>query len=69
MKTYCEGTDCKKRDTCAKHRVVENEWYEYIDWSTYGGGNYWTDSEGKSYCETWFDCGDNGNYKLYTEVI
>ena len=69
MKTYCEGSNCKKRDTCAKHRVGSDEWYEYIDWSKHGGGNYYTDSEGKRHCETWFDCGDNGNYNLYTEVI
>ena len=68
MKTYCEGTNCAKRHTCAKHRTVEDEWYEYIDWSTYGGGHYCTDAEGNSHCETWTDCGDDGNYKLYERV-
>lgn len=68
MKTYCEGSNCKKRDTCAKHCIKGKEWCYYIDWSKYGGGHYWTDGEGKSHCETWFDCGDNGNYRLYEKV-
>ena len=69
MKTYCEGTNCKKRATCAKHQVKDTEtWYEYIDWSTYGGGHCWTDAEGNSHCETWTDCGDAGDYKLYEEI-
>ena len=68
MKIYCEGTNCKKRDTCAKHQAEENVWYEYIDWSTYGGGHYWTDAEGNNHSETWWNCGDNGNYKLYERV-
>lgn len=69
MKTYCEGTNCAKRHTCAKHHAVEDEWYEYIDWSTYGGGHCWTDAEGNSHCETWTDCGDAGDYKLYKECL
>ena len=68
MKTYCEGTHCKKRDTCAKHHMAPDEWYEYIDLSKHGGGRYWQDSEGNNYCETWFDCSDEGNYKLYEEA-
>ena len=68
MKTYCEGTNCKKRDTCAKHHMEPDKWYGYIDWSKHGGGSYWQDNEGNNHCETWFDCGDDGNYKLYEEV-
>lgn len=70
MKTYCEGSHCKKRNTCIKHQIKNTEaLYEYIDWSTHGGGQCWRDGEGKNHCETWFDCGDDGNYKLYTEAI
>lgn len=68
MKTYCEGINCKKRDTCSMHRVVKDEWYEYIDWSMYGGGHFYIDEVGNSHCETWADCGDDGNYKLYQEL-
>ena len=46
MKTYCEGANCKKRNTCAKHHMMPDKWYEYIDWSKHGGGSYWQDSEG-----------------------
>ena len=70
MKTYCAGMNCKKRTTCARHQVKDTEtWYEYIDWSNYGGGHCWTDGDGNSHCKTWVDCGDDGNYKLYEEVI
>lgn len=69
MKTYCEGVNCKKRDTCLKHHVKDTKSvYEYIDWSNYGGGHLWADAEGNSHCETWTDCGDDGNYKLYEEA-
>lgn len=70
MKTYCEGSNCTKLNTCAKHQVKNMEiCYEYIDWSTYGGGRYWTDAEGNSHCETWTGCGSAGDYKLYEECI
>ena len=70
MKTYCAGIHCKKRDTCAKHQVKDTEsFYEYIDWSKYGGGQYWQDRFGNYHCETWVDCGDGGNYKLYEQEI
>ena len=69
MKTYCEGLNCLKRDTCAKHQVTSGDWCEYIDWSNYGGGHYWVDEDGKAHCKTWTDCGDAGNYKLYMEFV
>ena len=64
--TYCEGSQCKKRDKCALH-CVESGDYEYIDWSNYGGGRAWSDEEG-THIETWCDCGDNGEYKKFVEV-
>ena len=68
MKTYCKGSNCKRRDTCAKHNITDESWYEYIDWSEYGGVHFWQDGEGNNHYETWTDCGDDGNYKLYEEV-
>ena len=70
MKTYCKGANCKMRDTCAKHQIKDTEsFYEYIDWSTYGGGHFWRDTKGNNHYETWTDCGIDGNYKLYEEVM
>ena len=68
MKNYCEGTKCKKRNTCAKHHTVEDRLCDCIDWSNYGGGHYWVDSDGEAHYKTWVDCGDDGNYKLYEEL-
>ena len=65
--TYCEGSQCKKRDKCALHCVGAGE-YEYIDWSTYGGGRAWSDEEG-THVETWCDCGDEGDYKKFEPVL
>ena len=67
MKTYCEGSRCSKRNTCALHYMEENKVYEYIDWSNYGGGRYWTDENGEPHCETWANCGDEGNFKNYSK--
>ena len=64
--TYCEGSQCKKRDNCALHCVKPGD-YEYIDWSTYGGGHAWIDETG-FHVETQFNCGDNGDYKKFVEV-
>lgn len=63
---YCEGSQCKKRDKCALHCVGPGN-YEYIDWSTYGGGHAWSDEKG-THVETWCDCGDNGDYKKFKET-
>ena len=68
MKTYCEGSNCKKRDTCAKHNITTEGWYENIDRSTYGEGVLWVDENGKSRFEHWVDCGDDGGYKLYEDT-
>lgn len=66
MSTYCEGSQCKKRDQCASHCVKPGD-YEYIDWSVYGGGHAWSDENG-THVETWCDCGDNGEYKKFKGV-
>ena len=63
MSVYCEGSQCKKRDKCALHCVKPGD-YEYIDWSTYGGGRAWSDETG-THVDTWCDCGDNGEYKKF----
>ena len=68
MKTYCEGSKCSKRNKCVLHQRELNIWYEDIDWSTYGGGRYWNDSDGTPHCETWTDCGDEGNFKNFIEI-
>lgn len=65
--TYCEGSQCKKRDKCALHCVQPGD-YEYIDWSTYGGGHAWSDKNG-THVETWYDCGDNGDYKKFKPIL
>lgn len=66
MSVYCEGSQCKKRDTCALHCVPPGD-YEYIDWSVYGAGHAWFDEKG-THIETWNDCGDNGNYKKFEPI-
>ena len=66
MSTYCEGSQCKKRDKCALHCVEPGD-YEYLDWSTYGSGHVWIDETG-FHVETQFNCGDNGDYKKFVEV-
>ena len=68
MKTYCEGSQCSKRDKCALHYMEENKMYEYIDWSTYGSGRYWNDPDGTPHCEIEARCGDEGNFKCFVEV-
>ena len=69
MKIYCEGSNCTKRNTCTKHKIKDTEYfYEYIDWSNHGGGRCWTDHEGTNHWETYIDCGDEGDYKLYEEI-
>ena len=65
--TYCEGSQCKKRDKCALH-CVDPGGYGYIDWSTYGSGHYWNDPDGTPHCEVDHSCGDNGDYKKFVEV-
>ena len=67
MSVYCEGSRCKKRDQCALHCVGPGE-YEYIDWSIYGSGQYWNDSDGTPRCKVEHSCGDDGEYKKFVEV-
>lgn len=67
MGSYCEGMFCSKRNQCALHRVSLGT-YEYIDWSTYGGGQAWTDAEGNTHIETWADCGDEGKFKKFITI-
>ena len=67
MKIYCEGSHCSKRDSCAIHCVEEGE-YQYIDYSTYGGGSSWADENSINHIKTWSSCGDDGNYKLYKNI-
>ena len=68
METYCEGSHCNKRDRCKLHHTELNKVYEYIDWSIHGGGRYWNDPDGTPHCETWTDCGIDGNHKMFIEV-
>ena len=67
MNVYCEGSHCKKRDKCALHCVEPGE-YEFIDWSTYGSGQYWNDSDGTPRCKVEHSCGDNGDYKNFEQA-
>ena len=59
MATYCEGTRCKKKDTCKHHcDIQEGILYEYIDYSVQGSCSY---TDGKIEVEHW--CGDDsGDY-------
>ena len=65
--TYCEGVNCSKRDKCTLHCVPPGD-YEYIDWSTHGGGHAWSDADGNSHVETWTDCGDAGKFKKFINI-
>lgn len=67
MSTYCEGSDCSKRDKCALHNPGEGT-HEYIDWSTYGSGRFWQDKDGKRYSEIEHSCGDKGDFKKFVPV-
>ena len=59
---YCEGSSCKKRDTCSLHcDMEENVMYEYLDWSRYGSCSY---SDGKA-PEVTICCGDGSEYPRY----
>lgn len=67
MSTYCEGSQCKKRDNCMLHCVAPGD-YEYIDYSTYGGGEAWTDEQGETHVETWAYCEVEGHHKKFVLI-
>ena len=67
MSTYCEGSDCSKRDNCKLHNPSEGT-HEYIDWSTYGSGRFWQDKDGKHHSEIEHSCGDQGQFKKFISV-
>ena len=67
MSTYCEGSHCSKRDTCKLHNPGEGT-HNYIDWSTYGSGSCWNDSDGTPHCEVDYSCGDKGDFKKFIPV-
>lgn len=65
MDIYCEGTQCKRRNSCALHcDTKENEIYQYLDYSTQGSARY--DDNGPSVLEHW--CGDAGEYRHYEKA-
>lgn len=67
MRSYCEGSRCSRRDLCLRHVPVENTVQEYIDWSTYGSGHYWTDETG-THSEIEHCCGDVGEFKHFEPI-
>ena len=67
MSTYCEGSNCSKRDACKLHNPGEGT-HEYIDWSTYGSGRCWNDSDGTTHCEVDHSCGDQGQFKNFVPI-
>ena len=62
--TYCDGSECSKRDRCALHNPGEGT-HEFIDWSRYGSCSYWTDQEGNHHSNMEHSCGDLGNFKCF----
>ena len=65
MNIYCEGSACSKRDICALHcNIIENEVYEYIDFSQYASGS--CNGDGLATIEHW--CGDTGNFKRFKSI-
>ena len=68
MKSYCEGTNCSRRDKCAVHPIEENKIYACLDWSTYGSGRYWNDPDGTPHCEVEHSCGDLGDFKHFIDA-
>ena len=67
MSTYCEGSDCSKRDNCKLHNPGEGT-HQYIDWSRYGSARYWQDKDGKHHSEIEHSCGDQGQFKKFISV-
>ena len=67
MNTYCEGSDCSKRDNCKLHNPGEGT-HEYIDWSTYGSGTFKRDKNGKYEAIIEHSCGDKGDFKHFVPV-
>ena len=67
MRTYSEGSSCSRRDFCLLHVPIENTVQEYIDWSNYGSGHYWTDETG-THSEIEHCCGDAGKFKHFEPV-
>ena len=67
MRAYCEGSSCSRRDFCLFHVPIENTMQEYIDWSKYGSGHYWTDETG-THSEIEHSCGDAGKFKHFEPV-
>lgn len=64
MSTYCEGSNCSKRDNCKLHNPGEGT-HEYIDWSTYGSANFIKDNNGNYQAVIEHSCGDDGNFEHF----
>ena len=64
MRAYCEGSNCSRKDFCLLHVPIENTVQEYIDWSKYGSGHYWTDETGM-HSEIEHFCGDGSKFKHF----
>ena len=67
MNTYCEGSDCSRRDNCKLHNPGEGI-HQYMDWSTYGSARYWQDKDGNYKSIIEHSCGDKGDFKHYVPV-
>lgn len=67
MNTYCEGSNCSRRDRCKLHNPGEGT-HEYIDWSTYGSGSFYIDKEGNYKAKIELSCGDLSNFKHYVPI-
>ena len=67
MSTYCEGSNCSRRDNCKLHNPGEGT-HEYIDLSTYGSGHFWRDKDGVCHSEIEHSCGDLSKFKHYVPI-
>ena len=67
MNTYCEGSECSRRDTCKLHHPGEGT-HQYIDWSRYGTGRFGKDRDGVCRSEIEHSCGDAGDFKHYVPI-
>lgn len=72
----CTGEGCDKCNSCAKYILnyqkdhPQNIFYcENISYATQGSGKIYNDSNGKTVIEETWECGPNGNYRLFQPYV
>ena len=70
----CGGSHCSKREYCKNYegnffRYNDNNWVQYIDWSTNGSGSMGIDGNGNTFIHEEHSCGDfSKTYLLFDEI-